>query len=82
MAGFNVEYWKVQVIILKSNKKGNFEESMKKLENSAEFLKKEGSTLEEALKNYEEGMEYYHQCMEILLEAKQRIEVYNKDGEE
>jgi exodeoxyribonuclease VII small subunit len=63
-------------------KKLTFEEAMGKLEESAESLKKDGVTLEDALKNFEAGMEYYNQCTEILSEAKQRIEVFTKGGEE
>lgn len=63
-------------------KKLSFEEALGLLEGSEESLKRDGVTLEESLKNFEAGMDYYNQCMEILSEAKQRIEVYTKGGEE
>ena len=56
----------------------NFEESLKGLEKSAQDLKKEGNTLDEALKADEEGMKYYEQCSEILNEAKQKIQIYKR----
>lgn len=61
-----------------ATKKMTFEETMKKLEETAENLQKDDITLEEALKNYEKGIEYYNQCDEILKKAKQKIETYSK----
>ena len=55
-----------------------FEEALKGLEKSAQDLKKEGNTLDEALKAYEEGMKYSEQCSEILSEAKQKIQIYKR----
>lgn len=55
-----------------------FEEALKKLENSAESLKKDGVTLEEAMDSYEAGIGYYKQCHEILSDAKQKIETFSK----
>mgnify|MGYP000956738289 FL=1 len=55
-----------------------FEEALKGLEKSAQDLKTEGNTLDEALKAYEEGMKYYEQCSEILSEAKQKIQIYKR----
>jgi len=55
----------------------NFEEALSGLEKSAEDLKKEGTTLEAALKSYQQGIEYYNTCVEILNDAKQKIEFYN-----
>jgi exodeoxyribonuclease VII small subunit len=56
----------------------SFEESMEKLEETAETIKKDRISLEEALKAYEDGVKYYERCVEILDSAKQRIEVYEK----
>ncbi|WP_037372275.1 exodeoxyribonuclease VII small subunit [Anaerovorax odorimutans] len=56
-----------------------FEEALEKLEKSAEALKKDGYSLEDAMKNFEEGIEYYNYCNKILTMAKQKIEVYNKN---
>ena len=61
-----------------ATKKMTFEETMKKLEETAENLQKDDITLEEALKNYEKGIEYYKQCDEILKKEKQKIETYSK----
>lgn len=56
----------------------SFEEALAGLEKSAEELKKDGTTLEEAIKSYEKGIEYYNFCNDILKSAKQKIEIYEK----
>lgn len=61
--------------ILDKDKKLTFEEALKQLETSADKLKKDGVTLEDAMKSYEEGIKYYKQCSEILNDAKQKIEI-------
>lgn len=61
-----------------NTKKLSFEEALRQLEASAEMLKKEGVTLEEAMKSYEEGILHYNQCADILNEAKQKIEIFSK----
>ena len=55
-----------------------FEESLKKLEEASENLKKDNISLEDALKNFEEGIKFYNECSEILDSAKQKIETYIK----
>lgn len=60
---------------MEKNKKLTFEEALKQLESSADKLRKDGVTLEEAMKSYEEGIRYYKQCSEILNDAKQKIEI-------
>ena len=60
------------------NKKISFEEALAGLEKSAEELKKDGATLEAAIISYEQGIKYYNYCNEILSDAKQKIEVYDK----
>lgn len=56
----------------------SFEESMMQLKASADTLKKDDISLEEAIKSYEEGIKHYNQCKAILDEAKQKIEIYSK----
>lgn len=58
--------------------KAVFEESLKKLEQASENLKKENISLEDALLNFQEGIKYYKECSEILNNAKQKIEIYTK----
>ena len=55
-----------------------FEESIKKLEEMAEKIRREDITLEEAISCYEEGIRCYRQCGDILEEAKQKIEFYDE----
>lgn len=61
------------------NNELSFEEALEGLEKSAEALKKEGTTLEEAMNSFENGIGYYKRCTELLKEARQKIQVYDKD---
>lgn len=56
----------------------SFEEALSGLEKSSEELKKDGTTLEAAIISFEKGIEYYNYCSDILKDAKQKIEVYDK----
>lgn len=56
----------------------SFEEYLEKLELSAECLKSDNVSLEEALKSFEQGIDYYDKCKIILNDAKQKIETYSK----
>ena len=60
------------------NEKPVFEESLRKLEQASENLKKDNISLEDALANFEEGIKFYKECSEILESAKQKIETYTK----
>lgn len=57
--------------------KMTFEEALIQLELAADKIKKEGVTLEDAMKSYEEGIGYYKKCSEILSNAKQKIETFS-----
>ena len=59
-------------------KKMSFEEALVGLERSAEILKKDGTTLEAAMESFEQGIEYYNYCNEMLNDAKQKIEFFEK----
>ena len=56
----------------------NFESSMARLEELAELIRDEETSLDEAIKCYEEGIKCYNVCSEILENARQIIEVYEK----
>ncbi len=56
----------------------SFESSMAKLEEMAELIRDEETTLDEAIKCYEEGIKCYNECSEILKNARQTIEIYEK----
>ncbi|MBR5229718.1 MAG: exodeoxyribonuclease VII small subunit [Firmicutes bacterium] len=56
----------------------NFESAMARLEEMAELIRDEETSLDEAIKCYEEGIKCYNDCSEILANAKQKIEVYSK----
>ena len=66
---------------MSAKKKLSFEEALAGLEKSAEELRKEGTTLEEALKSFESGVEFYNHCNAILADAKQKIEVFRDKQE-
>lgn len=66
---------------LKTENQMTFEEALAGLERSAETLKKEGTTLEEAMRSFEEGMAFHSRCAELLKEAKQRILLYDRKQE-
>ncbi len=59
-------------------KKLSFEEALAGLERSAEILKKDGTTLEAAMESFEQGIEYYNYCNQMLSDAKQKIEFFDK----
>ena len=56
----------------------NFEESMARLEELAEIIRDEETSLDESIKCYDEGMKYYNLCCGILEKAQQTIETYEK----
>jgi exodeoxyribonuclease VII small subunit len=64
------------------NKELTFEEALSLLEHSAEALKSDDTTLEEAMNQYEQGMQYYNRCVALLSEAKKKIEIYDRSKEE
>ena len=45
----------------------------------SELIKKEDTTLEEAIKYYEKGIKCYEQCNSILKEASQKIDTIRKE---
>lgn len=63
------------------NTKVTFEEAYKKLEQAADDIISDDITLEEALKSYREGLKYYEICSGILEEAKQLIQMYDKEAD-
>lgn len=56
----------------------SFEESLKVLENMAESIRDENTSLDDAIKCYENGIKAYKDCYEILNNTKQKIEVFQK----
>ncbi|MBQ2160782.1 MAG: exodeoxyribonuclease VII small subunit [Firmicutes bacterium] len=54
-----------------------FEDNLKILTEKAAVIRREDTTLDDALKAYEEGMKAYEECRKILEETKGRIEVYD-----
>ena len=57
------------------DKKINFEDSMKKLEDIAKELERDDLTLDESVKKFEEGMALSKACKEMLDEAEKKITI-------
>lgn len=58
----------------------SFTEALEKLQNAANEIGKQATTLEDSLKLFEDGMKEAEFCKEILNKAEQQITVYeNKD---
>lgn len=66
---------------MSEEKKMTFEQSLARLEEISNSLNSDNTTLEDAIKKYEEGIGYYKECNRILGEAKQKIEIFQKDLE-
>lgn len=61
---------------------GNFEESMKKLEDIVIELENGNLNLDESVNKFEEGMKISKQCNKILEEAEKKITILlENDGE-
>ncbi len=65
-----------------AQKKLDFEESLKKLEEAVEALKSEDISLDEALAHFEDGMKQYKVCKEQLDKAQERIKMFDKIKQE
>lgn len=63
----------------KENKELSFEASLAELGKIVEQLKQPDTTLETAIKSYEDAITYYNQCFQLLNDAKQKIEVFEKN---
>lgn len=61
-------------------KETTFEEAFRSLEKTTKMLKEGETTLEESLKLYEEGLSYYTLCSEMLKEAKDKIQIFDKNS--
>ena len=61
------------------DKELKFEEALAALENAVSELRKDNISLEESIKIFEEGTKLYEKCEAILNEAKQKIELFEKE---
>lgn len=57
----------------------SFEEALEKLEESAELLRSGDVSLEKSVTIYNQSIEYYKQCLDILNNAKQKIEMFKPE---
>ncbi len=60
----------------------SFEEELAKLETIGQRLTQGDLTLDQALKEYEAGIGHYRRCLDMLNQAKEKMEVYDRSGEE
>ena len=58
-----------------------FTEALNNLQNAASEIGKQATTLEESLKLFENGIREAEFCKEILNNAEQHIQVYEKEME-
>lgn len=65
-----------------SEEKLTFEQAYEKLKQAGTKLDSDDVTLEEAMKLYEDGIRYYKLCSKILDEAKQKIEMFETQGQQ
>lgn len=56
-----------------------FEEAFAKLEAAAKTISDEKVSLQDAMQSYKEGKQYYEICSRILEEARQLIEIYDRE---
>lgn len=59
---------------------GNFERSLKRLEEIVEQLEDGNITLDEVMKMYEEGVSLSKQCLEHLSQAEVKLKRLSKDA--
>ena len=57
-----------------------FSEALQKLQNAAQDIGRQATTLEDSLKLFDEGIKEAEYCKEILDSAAQKIEIY-ENGE-
>ena len=59
-----------------------FTEALSNLQNTANEISKQATSLEDSIKLFESGLEDAKFCKKILEEAEQKISIYNKEGED
>ena len=67
---------------MSDNKEKTFTEAMRNLQNAAQEIGRQATSLEESLKLFESGMKEAEFCKDILDKAEQRITVYQEKGED
>ena len=65
-----------------NGEKITFDEAFLRLSESAKAISNPDITLEDAIKNYRSGKEYYEICSKLLDEAKQIIQVFDREKNE
>lgn len=58
-----------------------FEEAFELLRREAEIISSDSVSLEEAMESYKKGKEYFEICSRKLQEAKQLIQIYDKEND-
>ncbi len=66
----------------KENKEMDFESAFRKLSQCAEELNDPNVSLNDAIARYKSGLEYYRICTSILDEARQLIQVYDRQNDQ
>lgn len=58
-----------------------FEEAFELLRREAELISSDSVSLEDAMESYKKGKEYFEICSKKLQEAKQLIQIYDKEND-
>ena len=58
-----------------------FEEAVELLRREAAIISSDSVSLEEAMESYKKGKEYFEICSRKLQEAKQLIQIYDKEND-
>jgi exodeoxyribonuclease VII small subunit len=74
---------KIQVMVKKTSKTPDFEQSLKELEELVETMERGDLSLEESLKQFERGVQLSRACQQALKTAEQKVEILmQKNGQE
>jgi len=74
---------KIQVMVKKTAKTPDFEQSLKELEKLVETMEQGELSLEESLRQFERGVQLSRVCQQALKAAEQKVEMLmQKDGQE
>ncbi len=64
-----------------TEEKMSFEKAYAELEKAATEINNDNTSLEKALESYKKGRKYYEYCMSILEDARQTVEIYDKQSD-
>ena len=66
---------------MSDNNEKTFTEALRNLQNAAQEIGRQATTLEDSLRLFESGMKEAEFCKDIIDKAEQRITVYQEKGD-